>query len=1297
MNSDHIMEQSETEHFTEDSSNIIPSSESDPPPPLTCHIPPCRSGDLCLFDSGTLNGETPGGTFDSSAGDMDTQLNERQRTFTQADDFQDMPKTCELAEPDSSSVGNSEEASGFSAYRLGVVQFCDTTKHTSPNLEVTQEALTSYPSPSDLPLMSQTDRIDLVWDNGSQFPSSQTRGSTPARLALMPDENKSSIVPTFASSNNSLTPRWTKSLNPRPLNNDSPFEEPFNGSTSQLHNRSIEGLSGYESTTTPLTDVPHSGASSMHQDSGSALPTLSSAEKSSNGCQADRSDSAPLTSVSDTSHATSDPASGLYQLFGHKISLHLSVISTPLRSQNSQVKVIYFDGLHLEFDETDPSKADNLFNTECTRLWSRMNAFFQGSLHSDGTESSLSRMHIPQSTGTRGKMRTSETVSSDSAITTTLTNTKPFLISNARTSSSSSDLFIPRTQRQRGKRLLEQVFPTRTLDARSSSSSSEHPPRHPWPPLPVSPSLVASSSLHPLTSSHSTPPIDSVVNPTGVATSSLPQSSIIASVVAEPQANENAEMQLSPICPVNNGQCDIVDERKVPDVDSTTPTESGREDQTVTAHAYHPSLTLVLETPSEDTEEQNSPCDSHKTIPDSASASAGACNSSSDETCVPKDDSQISVQPDQQSSEKRALLDTLPKEGKIAVYGRWHAGPYYYAGALELPQKGPRLLVHFDDGSNARLRPVDILHINLLPVQTEVYADWSNSGEFWADCVVEAHLMDTHRPYLVFCRTNSERKALSRREVSVHQSEVTALRESVELSSRLESLNDGGSLSKSKNEETSEQDISLPPSKSVVFSPEVSLANVLFSKRQLKTKRYRASWITPLTRFSSTPDETPDPPHSRIPLTVCHQTSPKTARARSEPARTMNGSLSSQSKRAHNISTQPRSDLRRIRKKQRLDDSLQNDSDAAPSDSEESAKPTPPSTIRSSLLSPDTRNIQTLPPDSSTSVFLRRSLGRSLGIPIPGPCVFSNWTIVFTGYSKVAYSGDVDRAALEQLVLACGGTVVHELSPMMLGETRQSPWSTWEEHGASAPSSRRYIAVVAPDFCRTLKYFQALATLGRVPILNTSWIVDACREEATYTANQNNKPLDCPMRLLLTKPGHYELPRGSLPNEQSPVSWLSVPVRYRSPAYRSLPSPSLFDLRADWLVYQTRCELVAIVTDDMDVFGPAWSNILQLASGAALSADEVPSDGCVAAVPVFSISEAPKALAKRIPKHHANQPAEPLSTLVLIDISELPADAMSQLDALPCQLVTCDYFIQSLICGYLLNPSDSSSFVPPRH
>ncbi|KAF8564855.1 hypothetical protein P879_08268 [Paragonimus westermani] len=124
----------------------------------------------------------------------------------------------------------------------------------------------------------------------------------------------------------------------------------------------------------------------------------------------------------------------------------------------------------------------------------------------------------------------------------------------------------------------------------------------------------------------------------------------------------------------------------------------------------------------------------------------------------------------------------------------------------------------------------------------------------------------------------------------------------------------------------------------------------------------------------------------------------------------------------------------------------------------------------------------------------------------------------------------------------------------------------------------------------------------------------------------------------------------------------------------------------------------------MEVYGPAWSNILKVASGASVTdANDGEVDSCntVSDIPILSVVDAPKRLRQLFSlarsKHTSSNKGATDVFLVLVDVTELPVQTMLEFNALSVQLVTRDYFIQSLVCGHLVNPADSPSFVPPRH
>lgn len=119
---------------------------------------------------------------------------------------------------------------------------------------------------------------------------------------------------------------------------------------------------------------------------------------------------------------------------------------------------------------------------------------------------------------------------------------------------------------------------------------------------------------------------------------------------------------------------------------------------------------------------------------------------------------------------------------------------------------------------------------------------------------------------------------------------------------------------------------------------------------------------------------------------------------------------------------------------------------------------------------------------------------------------------------------------MQKIISAGGGRDVGEY----LGEI--SPNGCLVEEDSTTP---RHIALIAPAACRTVRYLQALATLGRVPQVHRVWILDACLIAAGRTpivtpsevvvkiTNMKIKPSDLPMALLRHSfRGLFELPRG---------------------------------------------------------------------------------------------------------------------------------------------------------------------------
>ncbi|THD24126.1 hypothetical protein D915_005009 [Fasciola hepatica] len=605
-----------------------------------------------------------------------------------------------------------------------------------------------------------------------------------------------------------------------------------------------------------------------------------------------------------------------------------------------------------------------------------------------------------------------------------------------------------------------------------------------------------------------------------------------------------------------------------------------------------------------------------------------------------------------------------PTRAGLPVYGRWHSEPYYYAGWIpEHTQAGLRQWVMFDDGSKARLRVTDILLLELLPINTKVYVDWNDSCEYQGSCLITAHTDNPMKPYEIRRESDGFRRMFPRKNVAIHHIELCHLRDQGQLppSTSEQSLR----VALVKSIQTKQLSVTLFPTDEHSTIADISLTNMVFGKRERKRKQ-------PIDEVQKGTDSEKKPllsqntpPSKRVRLTNRH----------GRPGRSV-----------------PRTPSRRVRCR-------------TGSESDEEGLTQPMHDKGQSLQLRDPSVFRMSSVAASANYYLRRSLCRSLNLPLPSASLFQGWTVIFTGrfphiYTSPAGSSGGDREVLQKLVLATGGQVSTPIFSDLLGQEDK-------ENNDDPLGGGRHVALVATEPCRTLKYFQALATLGRVPLLRSKWILDVVRREAAEAQERedigdeelslNSRKAKCnnwPLRLLMDRPGRYELPRGVLDAPEELVSWCAIPIHYRSTLRDIMPSPSLFEIPVDWSTKP--CRLISIVTDDTNVFGPAWLTILQLAHGAKLvpgTMDPQPASVTdLQRIPVLSMQNAVQCLSSLLPSSSNTHCSR--GNLVLVDRNKLDAYILSELRLLPVQLVTCDYFIQSLICGQLLDPDSSSIFVP---
>uniref|UniRef100_A0A094ZQ38 BRCT domain-containing protein n=1 Tax=Schistosoma haematobium TaxID=6185 RepID=A0A094ZQ38_SCHHA len=714
---------------------------------------------------------------------------------------------------------------------------------------------------------------------------------------------------------------------------------------------------------------------------------------------------------------------------------------------------------------------------------------------------------------------------------------------------------------------------------------------------------------------------------------------------------------------------------------------------------HRSSLTLVSETPSEDTTNESFHYPNTETnqfvkqtdtelISDSASAITLTTKTAITET------EDITL----------TLSESTP--GEQWVYGKWKTEKNYYAGKIYPNESGSRCFVIFEDGTRARIKQSDLVAVYLLPVGAElssafdlaisfrlffmgVSAELKDDNEYWGDCVIQAHSSDSERPYKVFCRTTNEAYFLRRGQVSIHESEVDNLKKRQLLPSNPFEIQIS-----IENENKINMNTSITK---ICASPEVSLSNLVFDKRKSRPKVYRSSWITPIKQLTTVKKDTDDQHCITLPSKLTLSSHLRKRYRNHFKRKLQTPSVRINRSRNRSDSSTGRSSSA---KKQRLSDLFSDDENllTQPMSLQTPVSKTETSYKKNNSSQIVSKRMRSSPsPKSRASIGLLRSLSHNLDIPIPSPTVFHGWTIILTGGAKNYNSNEsIDRNLLEQLIIACGGEVALEINPSLLNRSYgwESPELDDSFHQKKSQCAH-FVALVSTDCCRTLKYFQALATLGSVPLLRIDWLLDSCREDAKTYNNQSSfeETRNWPLYLLRTYPGRYELPRGFISGSSEPVSWWSVPVRYRSPAYQTIPSPSLFGHLGDWADCGTNYRLVAIVTNDLKVFGPGWLNILSLACGSNNGFDELGNSSN--RIPLIHLSEISQKLSDLFPSVRCRSKAsEKKVNFVLVDKNHINQSAFAFMKTLPIEMVTCDYFIHSLICGHLVNPKSSPYFSP---
>ncbi|CAH8667722.1 unnamed protein product [Schistosoma rodhaini] len=1169
-----------------ESSNFIPSSESDPPPPVSYHVAECKPGDIRTQECDVSTENPPAFDVSDTMVSADCSFEpsnptQNQRSLTQADDFRDLSKEnsdpSEFKRLDCSPISNS--LTPCSKHTLGVLT-------------------------NDLKLSATHNRIR------------KSLGHTDNLFIKAPNQAMRLSEPLSAHKINEF--HSADSCN-------SPF------------------LSGFESRSSSLARLPNSASILNSSDGGGEEGDLSVMHDHENPSPTESDSLMKNKNVQLIAKKTSELVENEVTESVESI-LAVSLSAVVYRMDNTN-KVVFDNRFNVKVNDANLKAAYKWVQINSAKLIGELSVSMKSSscitdqIQAKSTSDSILSTSPPTTDSSNANVLSSKSLFSSTSISVSNSDSiqrkaddnqcndnHGLFKSPGRTSSSGSELFIPRPK----NKLSVGEFVGAKCPVRASTTSS------------------SSSDLF-------------IPRSANKRIRELKDERECESSTTLNAAQKSAESNLLRL--------------------SLLPSSFSSNNKSTHDFTHRSSLTLVNETPSEDTTNESP----HYT------------NTETNQFVKQTDTDLISDSPSTTTStiktsvtdnEDITLTSTKLTPGEQWVYGKWKTEKNYYAGKIYPNESGTRCFVIFEDGTRARIKQSDLVVVYLLPVGAEVSAEIKDDNEYWGDCVIQAHSGDSERPYKVLCRTTNEVYFLRRGQVSIHESEVDNLKKrqllpsnSCEIPISIENenkINMNNSITK------------------ICASPEVSLSNLVFDKRKSRPKVYRSSWVTPMKQLTTVKNDTDDQHCITLPskLTL---SSHLRKRYKNQFRRKL-PTTSVRINRSRNRSGSS-SECSSLAKKQRLSDLFSDDENLL----------TQPMSLQTPVSKTETyykknnsnqivsKRIQSSSPKSRASIGLLRSLSHNFNIPIPSPTVFHGWTIILTGGAKNYNSNEsIDRNLLEQLIIACGGEIALEINPSLLN--RRYGWESPELddsfHQKKSQCSH-FVALVSTDCCRTLKYFQALATLGSVPLLRIDWLLDSCREDAkTYNSESSfEENRNWPLYLLRAYPGRYELPRGLISGSSEPVSWWSVPVRYRSPAYQTIPSPSLFDHLGDWADNGTNYRLVAIVTNDLKVFGPGWLNILSLACGSNNQSDE--SGDSSNRIPLIHLSEISQKLSDLFPSVRCRSKAsEKKVNFVLVDKNHINQSAFAFMKTLPIEMVTCDYFIHSLICGHLVNPKSSPYFSP---
>ncbi|KAM7536860.1 hypothetical protein Aperf_G00000081651 [Anoplocephala perfoliata] len=312
-----------------------------------------------------------------------------------------------------------------------------------------------------------------------------------------------------------------------------------------------------------------------------------------------------------------------------------------------------------------------------------------------------------------------------------------------------------------------------------------------------------------------------------------------------------------------------------------------------------------------------------------------------------------------------------------------------------------------------------------------------------------------------------------------------------------------------------------------------------------------------------------------------------------------------------------------------------------------------------------------------------KRLCRCYDVPIPQSDLFSGWAFVFTTGRQSAHSDNFrqltsnDPTARSLLDLSENAYFLRELVATSGG--RDIDELTMDISTTGCLENGRHVALIAPAPRRTVRYLQALATLGRVPLVHPVWIIDCCflaagkppivtppEVVAKIVSMKIKAPRDLPLSLLRLAPRElYELPRGVERVTNQPVPSTIFPPIFTDSDPMFAPK-TLFELGGC-----ASSKIVAIVTNDAANFGEGWLSILRHFMLAKPST-ELPS--------ILSSEESLHGLRMLKATSILGQGA-----IVLVDQDRIPEATIIAIINMGFTVVNKEFLIQSLINGRMLD------------